>query len=94
MMTAMPRQGERNETVGYSSTNFFEHNSPVFNGNGGPLAADNWITDFQNLADALRCTDSQKVDYAGLKLYGEARNWWKATKILIAEELGPGVPIP
>jgi hypothetical protein len=66
----------------------------VFDGNEWPLAADNWITSLEDLADALRCTDSQKVDYAGLKLKGEARFWWKATKISIVEELGQGVPIP
>jgi len=84
---------ERN-MVGCSSATFFRHNSPVFDGNEGPMAVDNRITSFEDLADALRCTDSQKLDYAGLKLEGEARFWWKATKVSIVEELGQGVPIP
>jgi len=40
MMAAMPRPGEWNATVGYSSANFFRHNSPVFDGSTRPLAAD------------------------------------------------------
>jgi mRNA deadenylase 3'-5' endonuclease subunit Ccr4 len=58
MMAAMPRQGEQNEMAGCSSANFFRHNSPMFDGSAGPLAADNWFTNFQDLADALWCTDS------------------------------------
>jgi hypothetical protein len=51
--------------------NFFIHNSLVFDGSPGPLAIDNWITNFQDLADALRFTDSQKVNYAALKFVGK-----------------------
>jgi hypothetical protein len=40
------------------------------------------------------CIDSQKVDYVGLELEGEAWFWCKATKISIVEELGHGVPFP
>jgi hypothetical protein len=44
----------------------------MLDGSAGPLAADNWITNFQDLADALRCIDSKKVDYVTVKLDGEA----------------------
>jgi hypothetical protein len=94
LMASMPRPIEQNDTVGCSSADFLKHNSPMFDGSEGPMAADNWISNFQDLADTLRCTDSQKVDFAGLKLDGEARFWWKARKELIAEELGHRVPIP
>jgi hypothetical protein len=60
---------------------------PIFDGNKGPLAADNWITSFEDLVEVVRCTDAQKVDYARLRLEGEARYWWKATKMAITEEL-------
>lgn len=93
MMAAMPRLGEHHDTVSCSSANFFRHNSPVFNGSVGPIAVDNQISNFQELANALDCIDSQKVDYTSLKLDGEAKYWWKSTKVLLAEELGPGVPI-
>jgi len=43
----------------------------VFDGSPGPLAIDHWITNFQDLADALRFTDSQKVNYAALKFVGK-----------------------
>jgi hypothetical protein len=53
--------------------------------------ADNWITNFQDLTEVLWCTDGQNVNYAGLKLDGEAKFWWKARNVLIAEELFHGV---
>jgi hypothetical protein len=43
--------------------------------------------------ESLQCTDAQKVNYASLKLMGEASHWWLARKELIAAELGQGVPI-
>jgi hypothetical protein len=90
--TAMPGKGEHYNTVGCSSANFM-HNSPMFDGSEEPLAADNWISTFEDFADALRCTDDQKVDYVGMKLNGEAQYWWKARKTVLTEELGRGVPI-
>jgi hypothetical protein len=92
MMDAMPGQGEHHNTVGCSLANFM-HNSHMFDESERPLAADNWISTFEDRADALRCTDDQKVDYAGLKLNGEAQDWWKARKTLLTEVLGCGVPI-
>jgi hypothetical protein len=92
MMVAMPRQSKCQDTVGCSSDNFI-HNSLVFDESIGPIAADNCISNFQDLAEALNCTDSQKVDYVRLKPNGEAKYWWKSTKVLLAEELGPNVPI-
>jgi hypothetical protein len=46
MMATMLRQGEHHEIVGCSLTNFFRHNSSVFDGSAGPLATDNWISNF------------------------------------------------
>jgi hypothetical protein len=40
LMAAIPRQVECTETVGCSSVTFFKHNSPVFDGSDGPMAAD------------------------------------------------------
>jgi len=67
---------------------------PKFYGNEGPIAADDWITSHEDLADSLRCTEEQKVDYAGLKFRGEAKNWWKSKKLHLTREYGQGVPIP
>jgi len=94
LMAAILRQPERVEVVSCSSTTFFRHNSPVFYERGGLMAGDDWATSFEDLADVVRCTDEQKVDYAGLKLMGEAKYWCKSAKALIAEELGPNVRIP
>jgi hypothetical protein len=49
MMTNMPLQRDHNEMVDCSSNNFFKQNSLVFEGIEGYLAADNWITNFQDL---------------------------------------------
>jgi hypothetical protein len=46
LKAAAPGQGEHNNTVGCSSANFFRHNSPVFDGSEGPMATDNWISNF------------------------------------------------
>jgi hypothetical protein len=93
LLAALPRLGEPEAFVGCSLADFFEHNSPVFDGSGGPIVAKDWVTSFDDLADALSCTDEQKAKYAGLKLIGEANYWWKSAKALIAEELGLNVPI-
>jgi hypothetical protein len=58
LMAAMPRQGKQNDTIGCSSASFFRQNSPVFDGSEGPMEADDWITNFKDLVNALRCTDS------------------------------------
>jgi hypothetical protein len=57
VMAAAQVCGERN-VVCCSSTTFFKHCPPIFDGNKGPLAADNWITSFEDLVEAVRCTDS------------------------------------
>jgi len=93
LIAAIPRQVENVDAIGCSSIAFFKHSPPVFNGSEGPLEADEWITSFEDLADTLSCTEDQRVNYAGLSLKGEARHWWKATKTLLIEELGRGVPI-
>jgi hypothetical protein len=59
LMAALPRQGEPQATVSCSSVDFFRYNSPVFD---GPIVAEDWITSFDDLADALSCTDEQKVN--------------------------------
>jgi hypothetical protein len=74
LMAAILKHAEHAEVVGCPSTTFLRHSSPMFDGNEGPIAADDWITSFEDLADALSCTDGQKVDYAGLKLKGETRH--------------------
>jgi hypothetical protein len=93
LMAVIPRHGERNNMVGCPSITFFKHKPPMFDGSEGPIAADDWIATFEDLANALSCTDGQKVNYAGLILKGEARHWWKARKTFLIEELGSRVPI-
>jgi hypothetical protein len=79
MMAAMPQQGDRNDMVGCSSAN--------------QKVLENSKTLSMNLSDALRYTDSQKVNFTRLKLDGEVNYRWKANNILIDEEIGQGIPI-
>jgi hypothetical protein len=58
------------------------------------MTADDWITSHEDLANTLRCTESLKVDYTGLKFKGEAKYWWKSKKLHLTREYGQGVPIP
>jgi hypothetical protein len=88
-----PQPRDRERVEGCPSSSFFRHNSETFDGSKGPLAADSWIFSIQHLMESLQCTDAQKVNYASLKLTGEASHWWLARKGPIAEELGQGVPI-
>jgi hypothetical protein len=88
-----PQPRDRERVEGCPSSSFFRHNFESFDGSKGPLAADSWIISIQHLMESLQCTDAQKVNYASLKLTGEASHWWLARKGLIAEELGQGVPI-
>jgi hypothetical protein len=84
---------EHRETIGCTSANFFRHNSPTFDGIAGPIAADHWLNGIQRLMVALKCTDEQKVNYAGLKLTGEAEYWWMSKQAMLILELGEDVPI-
>jgi hypothetical protein len=65
---------EHRETIGCTSANFFRHNSPTFNVIPGPIAAEHWLNGIQRLVGALKWEriDEQKVNYAVLKLTGEA----------------------
>jgi hypothetical protein len=47
-------------------------NSPDFQRNPGPIAVEHWLNGIERLMGALKCIDEQKVNYAGLKLTGEA----------------------
>jgi hypothetical protein len=84
---------EHRETIGCTSANFFRHNSPTFDGIAGPIAADHWLNGIQRLMVALKCIDEQKVNYAGLKLIGEAEYWWMSKQAMLITELGEDVPI-
>jgi hypothetical protein len=53
MMANMPRQRDRDETVGCSLENFFKHNSPMFDGSKDPW----WLTTGSLISKTLlRCS--------------------------------------
>jgi len=94
LLAAAPRPAENAPVVGCSSIHFSGHKSPNFYGDEGPIAADDWLTSHEDLTQTLHCTDAQMVDYANLKLRGEAKNWWMSRKTHLTTEYGQGVPIP
>jgi hypothetical protein len=81
LLAVAPRPAEHAPVVGCSSVHFISHKSPDFYGDEGPVAIVDWLTSHEDLTETLHCTDAQKVDYANLKLRGEAKNWWKSRKI-------------
>ena len=85
---AVARMPQQRETIGCSHRDFATYQFRLFDGMQGPMVAEAWITDIQDLFENLDCTDDQKVRYAGLKFTGEATKWWKARKQLWANELG------
>jgi hypothetical protein len=87
------RQGHNERREGCSSGSFFKHNSPVFTGHEGPREADSWFQATQKLKLALNCTDAEMVRYEGLKLVGEASQWWDPTMANLQAGLGNGVPV-
>ncbi|XP_071693905.1 uncharacterized protein [Rutidosis leptorrhynchoides] len=45
-----------------------------------PIAAVRWIKEMENIFDAIKCADENKVAYAIAMLKSEALNWWNAVK--------------
>jgi hypothetical protein len=87
-ITRIPPLVEQVEQLDCSFKDFCEHRYPSFNGSRGPMVAESWIIDVQELLEAIVCTDEQKAMYAGLKLTSEALRWWKSKKQLLALALG------
>lgn len=59
---------EHRETIGCTSAKFFRNNSCTFNIILEPIADDHWLNGNQRPMGALKCTDEQQENYAGLKL--------------------------
>jgi hypothetical protein len=61
---------------------------PMFDGKLGPIEAENWLVDVEEILQLARCTEEQKVQYIAYRLSGEAKRWWNAKKVLLVQELG------
>lgn len=79
---------EQNEHLACSMQDFFSHQYRMFDGTQRPMVVEAQITDLQELLEAIGCTDNQKVNYAELKLSGEATRWWQSRKQLLLLDLG------
>ena len=66
--TARVVQGGERRREGCTFGEFHKQNSPTFNGEPDPMAAENWLLKIEKLLRALGCTDAEKVMYATLAL--------------------------
>jgi len=94
LMAAAPRAAERAPVEGCTPADFLQLRPPEFQGNEGAIAADDWLTSYEGLAETAKCTNEQKVEYVGLVFRGEAQQWWKSKRLHLVTEFGQGVPIP
>jgi len=92
-MAAAPRAAKPAPAEGCTATLFLRLHPFEFHGNEGAIAADDWLTSYEELAKTVKCTDDQKVEYASLVFHSEAQQWWKSKKLYLVTEYGQGVPI-
>jgi hypothetical protein len=88
LMAAAPRAAERAPVEGCTPTQFLRLHPPEFHGNKGAIAANDWLTSYEGLAETAKCTDKQKVEYAGLVFRSEAQQWWKSKRLHLVIEFG------
>jgi hypothetical protein len=93
-MAAAPRAAERAPVEGCTPAQFLRLHPSEFRGNEGAIAADNWFTSDEGLAETAKFTDEQKVEYAGLVFRSEAQQLWKSKRLHLVTGFGQGVPIP
>ncbi|XP_062144310.1 uncharacterized protein LOC133851756 isoform X3 [Alnus glutinosa] len=94
LMAAVPRAAERAPVVSCTPAQFLGLHPPEFHGDEGAIAANDWLTSYEGLAERAKCTDEQKVEYASLVFRSEAQQWWKSKRLHLVTEYGQGVPIP
>jgi hypothetical protein len=93
VLAHLPQPQAQRETVGCTSANFFRHHSPTFDGVAGAIATNRWLTGKQILMRTVKYPNEQKVEYASLKLMGEAAYWWMSKHGMLVAELGENVLI-
>ncbi|XP_071695699.1 uncharacterized protein [Rutidosis leptorrhynchoides] len=57
-----------------------DFNPPELREAFNPIAAMKWINEMENIVDAIKCTDEDKVMYAIAMLRSDALYWWNMVK--------------
>jgi len=83
---AVAQMPQWRENIGCSMRDFSSHQFWLFDGMHGPMVAEAWVTNIQDLFENLGCTNNQMARYATLRLSGEATIWWKSKKWLLLRE--------
>ncbi|XP_057976034.1 uncharacterized protein LOC131163460 [Malania oleifera] len=79
VMAEMARNsGERSCTI----EQFTRIKPPSFFGGAEPLVAENWVQDIKDMLVVFPCIEEQKVSFTAFKLTGEAKRWWRSTRLL------------
>lgn len=64
---------------------FYNCSMPELHETGDPIAAMRWIRELENIFDAIKCADEDKVVYAVSMLRSEALYWWD----MVTDTSGP-----
>ncbi|XP_062145283.1 uncharacterized protein LOC133852534 [Alnus glutinosa] len=90
----------KNKNVGYNGKEdgctfekFNLKQPPIFEGQRGAIAAENWLCLIKKLIEVMNCSDEQKVRYATFKLTAEAERWWVVKKEHMQQQIEEGALI-
>ena len=54
------------------------HHPPTFTGGGGPMVADHWFIQIEEVSEAMEITsNATRIRLAAFQLESEAQIWWK-----------------
>jgi hypothetical protein len=87
-ITGFKGEAPREVEQGCPFKRFERLNIPMFHRKQGPIEAKNWLVDVEEILQLAGCTEEQKVQYIAYRLFGEAKRWWNAKKVLLVQELG------
>ncbi|XP_017406195.1 uncharacterized protein LOC108319543 [Vigna angularis] len=73
----------------WSLENFLQHRPAKFDGKCLPDGADQWLRDMEQIYNAKRCPDDNRLAYTEYLLTGEASHWWASVKMILTEAQSP-----
>ncbi|XP_017423414.2 uncharacterized protein LOC108332604 [Vigna angularis] len=87
----MPRASASNAThqAEWSLENFLQHRPAKFDGKCLPDEADQWLRDMEQIYNAKRCPDDNRLAFTKYLLTGEASHWWASVKMIFTDAQSP-----
>ncbi|XP_017431927.1 uncharacterized protein LOC108339300 [Vigna angularis] len=73
----------------WSLENFLQHRSAKFDGKCFPDEADQWLGDMEQIYNAKRCPDDNRLAFTEYLLTGEASHWWSSVKMILTDAQSP-----